>query len=403
MSFDLPHVASRLYGTPLLVSRPKLDVILSVLGPRLQGEPLTIGNAGTSSGGGLRVTDAGIAVLPVLGTLVRRSSWMAAASGLTSYHDLQSMAEEAFTSPAVKAVLLEIDSCGGEAGGVFDLAQSLHAMSQSTGKPLWAVADEAALSAAYAIACSASRIYAPRTAELGSIGVVAVHVDESEADAQAGLAYTYIHAGAHKVDGHPHSPLSSEVQSGLQADVDALYGEFVALVAGRRGCDEQSIRMTEARVYRGQDAVAVGLADVVGTFQEAHDSLAAHIGRRSSPQVISKTMQKEKSMIEENAHAAAPGALPDIAAITKEAEAKACLRLTEFTSIAAQAQRLGIEINPVEAMQSGISIDALREKILKEASERDTHDVQSFAGPQTEPDGSSLLKAVQKLHHKGGA
>lgn len=403
MSFDLPHVASRVYGTPLLISRPKLDVILSVLGPRLQGEPLA-SSGGGSGRGQLRITDAGVAVLPVLGTLVRRSSWMGAVSGMTSYHDIQGMAEEAFTNPEVKAVLLEIDSCGGEAGGVFDLAESLAAMSESTGKPLWAVADEAALSAAYAIACSASRIIVPRTAEVGSIGVVAVHVDESGADAQAGLSYTYIHAGAHKVDGHPHSPLAAEVHDRLQADVDALYADFVALAAARRNCGPDLVRNTEARVYRGQDAVTACLADAVGTFQQAHDELAALVQRQSVSQFTSKTMQKEPSMTHESIQAPALEALTDPVALAREAEAKVCGRMKELASIASQAKRLGIDVDPVEALQSGITPDALRDRVLKEASDRDTHDVQSFAAPQ-QPQGSgdALLKAVQKLHPKGGA
>ncbi len=139
-----------------------------------------------SMSGGFQILE-GIAVLPVLGTLVRRASYIGAASGLTSYHEIEAMAEQAFADPQVRAVLLEIDSSGGEAGGVFDLAQQLRTLAQTSGKPLWAIADEAALSAAYAIACAADRLWLTRTAEVGSIGVVAVHVDESVADAKAGM------------------------------------------------------------------------------------------------------------------------------------------------------------------------------------------------------------------------
>ncbi len=191
MPLDLPHLASRLYGTPLLIARPKLDVILSVLAPRilsgLSVEP-HLASSESRTRSSPRITEAGIAVIPIMGTLVRRSHGLNALSGLCSYHEIQNMAEDAFTNPEVKAVLLEIDSCGGEAGGVFDLAESLRDMAESTSKPLWAIADEAALSAAYAIACSAERIIVPRTGEVGSIGVVALHVDESAADAKDGLA-----------------------------------------------------------------------------------------------------------------------------------------------------------------------------------------------------------------------
>ena len=215
----------------------------------------------------------GIAVIPVLGTLVRRSSYIGTASGLTSYHEIEAMAEAAFADPTVKAVLLEIDSSGGEAGGVFDLAQRLRQLAQTSGKPLWAIADEAALSAAYAIAAAADRLWVTRTAEVGSIGVVAVHVDESVADAKAGLNYTFLHAGAHKVDGHPHAPLPVPVAADIQADIEQLHEQFIALVAGFRRVTVDAIRDTEARVYRGEAAVQAGLADQIGTRAEAITAL----------------------------------------------------------------------------------------------------------------------------------
>lgn len=227
---DLPYLASRLYGTPLLVARPKLEVILGVVARKLAGDTLATpppATAGPGMNGGLQRLE-GIAIIPILGTLVRRASYIGAASGLTSYHEIEAMAEAAFADPMVKAVLLEIDSSGGEAGGVFDLAQRLRTLAQTSGKPLWAIADEAALSAAYAIACAADRLWLTRTAEVGSIGVVAVHVDESVADAKAGLNYTFLHAGTHKVDGHPHAPLPAPVAADIQTDIEQLHDQFIA-------------------------------------------------------------------------------------------------------------------------------------------------------------------------------
>ena len=70
-----------------------------------------------------------------------------------------------------------------------------HRTPRGSGKPLRAVAGEAALSAAYAIASAADRIYVTRTAEIGSVGILAAHVDESGADAMAGRKWTLVHAG----------------------------------------------------------------------------------------------------------------------------------------------------------------------------------------------------------------
>src|SRR5690606_4812160 len=123
----------------------------------------------------------------------------------------------------------------GEIGGLFDLVDQIAALRATSNKPLWAAASESALSAGFAIGSVADRLYVSRTAEVGSVGIVAIHVDESVADAMAGLNWTLIHAGARKIDGNPHEPLSGSARTDIQADVDALHAELVALVARNRG------------------------------------------------------------------------------------------------------------------------------------------------------------------------
>ena len=433
---DLPYLASRLYGTPLLIARPKLEVILGVVARKLAGDtlatppPATV-DAGTN--GGLQNLE-GIAVIPVLGTLVRRSLYLGAASGLTSYHDIEAMAEAAFADPEVRAVLLEIDSSGGEAGGVFDLAQRLRQLAQTSGKPLWAIADEAALSAAYAIAAAADRLWLTRTAEVGSIGVVAVHVDESVADAKAGLNYTFLHAGAHKIDGHPHAPLPAPVAADIQADIDQLHDQFIALVAGFRRLTSEVIRDTEARVYRGEAAVQAGLADQIGTRAEAitalQRQLAMSAGRslrnqaaalsaartiprsQLSQQEISMNDQSTVSPVDNTQENTTPNAAPapvqppqtpplDEAAITAQVEQRLRRQLAELTEIAAQAKRLGVTVDPAQALARGVTPDALRQSVLKQAAERDVaQDIVAEAPqqPQTKPQSvadSPLVKAAQ--------
>ena len=433
---DLPYLASRLYGTPLLIARPKLEVILGVVARKLAGDTLATpqpATVDTGMTGGLQNLE-GIAVIPILGTLVRRASYIGAASGLTSYHDIEAMAEAAFADPMVKAVLLEIDSSGGEAGGVFDLAQRLRALSQTSGKPLWAIADEAALSAAYAIACAADRLWLTRTAEVGSIGVVAVHIDESVADAKAGLNYTFLHAGAHKIDGHPHAPLPAPVAADIQADIDQLHDQFIALVAGFRRLTSEVIRATEARVYRGEAALQAGLADQIGTRAEAitalQRQLAMSAGRSLRNQAAalsaartpprSQLSQQEISMndhnlvtpVDDTQENAVPNSNPapvqppqtpplDEAAITAQVEQRLRRQLAELTEIAAQAKRLGVTVDPAQALARGVTPDALRQSVLKQAAERDVaQDIvaEAPAPASTKPQSvadSPLVKAAQ--------
>lgn len=280
----LPHLAARLFGVPLAIHRPKLDVILAVLGPRVgvadlaapQGLPPAVRPVAASS--------PGVAVIPIHGTLVRRTVGLEAESGLTSYASLAAQLDAAIGNPAVSAILLDIDSPGGESGGVFDLADRIRAASQI--KPVWAVANDMAFSAAYALASAASRVFVSRTGGVGSIGVIAMHVDQSQKDAQDGVHYTAVYAGERKNDLNPHEPISSEAHAFLKAEVNRIYGLFVETVARHRDIEVSAVRDTEAGLFFGQAAVDKGLADAVGSFDEALAALTASI----SPQPTAKAV-----------------------------------------------------------------------------------------------------------------
>ena len=279
----LPHIASRVLDTPLVIGQAKLEAILAVIGPRIGIEapaPAVMNGTGGRRGGNL-VTPEGIAVIPVFGTLVKRAGAIEAASGLTFYGHLEEQIMDAATDPAVRAVLLDIDSPGGEAAGVFDLSDLVYEARSL--KPIWAVADEEAFSGAYAIASAAERLIVPRTGGLGSIGVVAVHVDRSARDAMEGFRTTTVYAGAAKNDFNPHETLKDGARRTLQAEVDRVYALFVDTVARNRGLTADAIRATEARLFFGEDAVRAGLADEVGTLRDALASLAATLAQ---PQTI---------------------------------------------------------------------------------------------------------------------
>lgn len=278
---QLAHLASRLYGTPLLIARPKLDVILSVLGSRIglhahvpeieTALPVPAPKKASAS------PQAGIAVIPIYGTLVRRSMGLEAASGLMSYSEIDARLESALADPQVSGILLELDSPGGEAGGVFELARRIRAAKAI--KPIWAHANDAAYSAAYAIAAAADRLTLSQTAGVGSIGVIALHVDQSVKDAKDGLNYNAIYAGHHKNDFSPHEPLTPQAATALQTEVDRLYTIFVTQVGEMRGLDADAVRATQAAVYFGEAAVEAGLADAMGSLDlvltEFADTLAA--------------------------------------------------------------------------------------------------------------------------------
>ncbi|AGF74834.1 phage protein [Bartonella australis AUST/NH1] len=294
-NLDMPFLMSRLFGVPHMLASTKLDVILNALAPRLfAGEKFPIGAFSQNDAIALRppetyVVQNNVAILPVHGTLVRRGAWLGASSGLTSYEGLSASFREAIQQSDVRAVLLDIDSGGGEAGGVFDLVEEFRALSQQYNKPIWAHANELACSAAYAIACSAAQIWIARTAVVGSIGVVCAHLDQSRADEKSGYKWTFIFEGDHKLHGNPHEPLADTALKKMQADCTLLYDMFVDLVAQSRSMSSAAIRETKAETFIGTQAIELGLADVQGTLAQALEALMDSI---SLPPISTEEGQK---------------------------------------------------------------------------------------------------------------
>jgi signal peptide peptidase SppA len=394
---NLPHVASRIFGTPLLVARGKLDVILSVLAPRLAGTQVDATAPQTAPAPLSSITVERIAVVSVIGTLVSRSGYLDAASGLACYADIGEAIGEAMADPSVRGVILDVDSSGGEVGGLFDLVEEIGAIKAASQKPLWAVANEGALSAAYAIASTADRLYVTRTGEVGSIGVVAVHVDESGADAKAGLAWTFVFAGERKIDGNAHEPLSERARTTIQADVDRLYAEFCALVASNRKISSEAARRTNAAIYRGDLAVRAGLADRVGTLDLAIAEMAAALEHsvpaaglqtkvktnRSASMSTNETEQIRDQAAQQDSRSpepAAPLVEPTVAppaaaaAIAETPQPDQTERLraefAEVASVAAQAARLGVTLDAADAVRKGISAETLRCTVLETLASR---------------------------------
>jgi ClpP class serine protease len=214
----------------------------------------------------------GTAVIQVYDYLSYRADWiMAIFFGNTSYEDIRAQFQAALADPTVKNIVFDINSPGGECAGCFDLVDEIY---QARGqKPIYAVLNEDGFSAAYAIASAADRRYIARTGAAGSVGVVAMHIDQSGWDEKVGLVFTPIYAGAHKVDFSPHMPLSPEALAEAQEDVDAVYDIFVATVARNLGMTPETVRTTEAAIYQGKKAVQAGFADSVMSWNQFMNKL----------------------------------------------------------------------------------------------------------------------------------
>ncbi|MFN3827792.1 MAG: S49 family peptidase [Micavibrio sp.] len=270
----LPLLAERLFDTPLLVHERKLRTVVSAMAPHLGlSDFLSAEIKAAASDTFLSFHDDpvdpkgySIRVIPVHGTLVHRGAGLMAFSGLTSYEALREELREALNDSSISAILLDIDSGGGECAGLFDFVDEIVAADEI--KPIYAFAHEHAYSAAYAIASAARKIYMPRTGGVGSIGVVSVHMDQSGWDKQIGVAYTPIYAGARKIDGWPHAALSPEAKDEFQKSVNYIYEIFTQTVSKNRGLSVDNVIDTQAGCFDADEAIAIGLADGIATFDD---------------------------------------------------------------------------------------------------------------------------------------
>lgn len=278
---NYPHLARRLFNTPLAIHPRKGEIITSALSDRLglsgpgscdlsvydDEDPFTHAHRGDPGYDNLE----GIAVIPVQGTLVNKLGTLRPYSGMTGYDSVRQAFLCALADPAVKGVCLDIDSPGGEVAGCFDLADEIYFARGR--KPVHAILSECAYSAAYAIASAADHISLPRTGGIGSIGVIMMHVDTSRQLDKEGLKVTLITFGDRKAETHPCLPLSDTARQALQAEADAAGELFISTVARNRGISEDAVRDTHAACFMAPEGIRLGLADAIAAPDVAFNQL----------------------------------------------------------------------------------------------------------------------------------
>lgn len=213
-----------------------------------------------------------IAIVCIEGPIEQRAGWFG-----PGYDSIRACFEAALASEAA-AVVLKINSPGGAAAGNIECARAMIEAKKASGKPVWAYSDEAAYSAAYALACVADRIFLPDTGGVGSIGCLCVAADMTEMVKKAGIKAVVVRSGKRKAEGHPMLPLDAETLASFQSRVDDLAQIFAEFVAGSRGVSPKRLLSLEGACFYGQDAVSKRLADGVMSFDAMLGKLAAQLG-----------------------------------------------------------------------------------------------------------------------------
>lgn len=289
------RVASLLFNQPLLTTPDMLDLAVRWANQTMSLNIINLNSGAAGAGARMMFDDddyehraqqqeeqrrrviaqTGVEVIAVSGVLVSRGSHLAACETMTSYEDLRRQLNRAVADPMVERIVLDIDSPGGSAVGAFELAADIRAATAI--KPITGLVNFMAYSGGYLLAAACSEVVVSQTSGVGSIGVIASHMDRSKMDEGLGVKVTTVFAGAHKNDLTPHEPITAQSLQVLDDLVQESYQMFTTQVAEYRNLDVAAVIATQAACYRGAQAIAMGLADRLEAPQQALDNLSRAI------------------------------------------------------------------------------------------------------------------------------
>lgn len=273
------HVLEAILAHPWAVRPELLPVIAEIVAMRLSGGRFSEQELAERTGGAAAArptrTVGAIAVLPLYGVIFPKASMLGEMSGGTSLARFRSSFREAMATPAISAIVLDVDSPGGIVDQVPETAAEIRAARGS--KPIIAVANTEAASAAYWLASQADELVVTPSGAVGSIGVWTEHDDFSRALEMAGIKPTLISAGTFKVEANPYEPLGEEARAAIQTEIDEYYRMFTADVAkGRKvGIDVVRSGYGQGRMLTAQRALGEGMVDGVETLESVLRRLGA--------------------------------------------------------------------------------------------------------------------------------
>ncbi|HYH36576.1 MAG TPA: S49 family peptidase [Azospirillum sp.] len=275
------HLVQAVATTPWAIRTEMLAVITDLLAFRAAGGRLTNAEIRSRVGAGPEAARTGVvragsvAVIPLRGVIVPRADMYSDVSGMASLDRFRNRLREAAADDQVQTILCTINSPGGVVDNVPETAAEI--MGLRGKKRMVAIADAQAASAAYWIGSAFEEFNITPSGEAGSIGVYQAHTEYSRAMDKGGVKTTLIRAGRFKAEGNPYQPLTEEAQAAMQKRVDEYYGMFTRDVARGRGVTVDVVRggFGEGRVVGAAEAVKLGMADRVATFEETIRRLQA--------------------------------------------------------------------------------------------------------------------------------
>lgn len=349
----------------------------------------------------LNIVD-GVAVIDVQGSISNRMSFFSFLYGGTTVPKIKRELEDAVKSYAAKSILLNIDSPGGTVPGIDDLSHYI----RSIKKPVVTYTGGMMCSASIWFGSAADRIVAGKTAELGSIGILMVHEEYSKMDKEIGINTTILKSGKYKAVGNPYEPLSKDDKNTIQAELDYLYSIFVETMAGNKGLSvDQVLPMADGKIFIGQQAVDIGLADSLGTYDDAFQE-ALSMGKSEVQYFFKtgKTPERKELMADAKIDSIKElkAAFPDLTAkLVQEGVDSVDIE----TAVKAETDRiLGLAAvqfsengDKFKALtESGVSVDQL--KAIKAMEPETPEESGTPEEPETDPKAAEMLRELKKAN-----
>lgn len=309
---NMIHLKNRILNQPLLVEASYAQTLFGALADKLDIDQLTFGAtklshdelkdlaAGYGDARGERkpyAVKGSTALIDVSGSLVAKSSYLDAMSGICGYDKIKADLDYALNDEDVNDITFLMNSSGGEVIGCFELADYIH--SKRGTKKMTAMVQGLACSACYMLASACDEIYASETSYTGSIGVITAHTSYEKMLDDQGIKITLITSGKNKADGNPYSDLPDEVLAKIEANLLEIHTMFAERVASFRGISVEAVFNTQASTYLGKQALEVNLIDGIVSPIEYVDKLSHTSGTNIT---MESQMATDKEMIAKADH-----------------------------------------------------------------------------------------------------
>ncbi|QDT84585.1 S49 family peptidase [Gimesia chilikensis] len=209
-----------------------------------------------------------VAIVPLHGVMVRYPNWMTRWYGATSTDEYASKIEALADRGDIDCIIQDVNSPGGVVAGLDEAWERIEEVRKRIS--IKTVCNEMMASAAVYIGSCADETIVTRNGLAGSIGVIQERPDWSKYEAERGIETKVIVSGKYKAAFHPSVPFNADHQAILQNRSDRIYQTFLQVVAENRRTSVDNVlnNMADARIFTGQEAVEVGLADRVGTLRQ---------------------------------------------------------------------------------------------------------------------------------------